>query len=196
MKFIRGAFPTFFRPAAALFGCALALALLPGGADAQAIYRWVDERGVVNYGNTDVPKDREVKAVDTTPKVAVRAESPPAVAAARPSDTESLRRELARAREEVSRLRQDATAANSGARPGPSYAEWREECERQRRVDCDDPAAYAAAGSVAGVLRQPVILRRPHLAPKPIPVAPRKEVRVLESGKPARAALKPLASLQ
>ena len=199
MQNVRGVFPSFFRPAAVALACSLAAAAVPADASAQAIYKWVDERGVVNYGNAEVPKDREVKAVDTAPKVALRSEPGPGSGAAnaKPNDTELLRQELARTREEVSRLRQNVAAVNSGAAKArrASYAEWREDCERQRRVDCNE-GAYAASESEAGVLRQAVIQRRPHPAPKHVLVAPKKELRVLESAKPPKAAIKPLASLQ
>ena len=197
MQNVRGVFPSFFRPAAVTLACSLAAAAVPVGASAQAIYKWVDERGVVNYGNAEVPKDREVKAVDTAPKVAVRSEPGPGATNAKPNDTELLRQELARTREEVSRLRQNVAAVNSGTAKTrrAAYAKWREDCERQRRVDCDE-GAYAASESDAGVLRQAVIQRRPHVAPKHVPAAPKKELRVLESAKPPKAAIKPLASLQ
>jgi hypothetical protein len=200
MQYVRGAFPSFFRPAAIALACGLGAAGLSGAVSAQAIYKWVDERGIVNYGNAEIPKDREVSAVDTAPKVVVRSDPRPrdaASAGAKPSDSELLRQELARTREEVARLRQNVAAVNSSAskhRRGESYVEWREECERQRRVDCDDDGAYPGSRIEGGVIRQPVILRRPAVTvPKPIPVAPNKDAPTKESGKPGKTAVKPLA---
>jgi hypothetical protein len=203
MQHVRGPFPSFFRPAAVALACGLGAAIFAGSVPAQAIYKWVDTRGVVNYGNAEVPGDREIKAVDTAPKVVVRSDTGPGkatAASAKPSDTELLRQELTRTREEVARLRQNVAAVNSRAskyRGGESTIDWREECERQRRVDCNDHGAYPGSRPEEGIVRQPVILRRP-AAPvaKPIPVMPKKDLPVLESAKPAKASIKPLASLQ
>jgi hypothetical protein len=202
MQHVRGPFPSFFRPAALALACAVGGALFPGAVPAQAIYKWVDERGVVNYGNAEIPKDREVKAVDTAPKVVVRSDPAAggaAAAGAKTSDTELLRQELARTREEVARLRQNVAAVNSSVaktRRGESRIEWREDCERQRRVDCDDEGANPGSRADGAVMRQPVILHRPPAAAaKPKPAAPKKAEPLLES-RPDRGTIKPLASLQ
>jgi hypothetical protein len=116
MQYVRGPFPPKFRDA----GRSLALALLilaaaPALAQQQSIFKWVDERGVVNYGNAEVPKNVAVSLVDTTPQASAKPDSRSAANAARParlSDADVLREQLARSHEEIARLRQAAAAAN------------------------------------------------------------------------------------
>jgi hypothetical protein len=147
MHQVRGPFPPEFRSAA---GAALlvicALSALPAMAQ-QSIFKWVDDRGVVNYGNAEVPKNSAVSLVDTSPQAA----SHPAVkieSRARParlSDADVLREQLARSQEEIARLRQasaanaaTAPAASTAARRAENYAAWRAQCESEHRADCDE----------------------------------------------------------
>jgi hypothetical protein len=144
MHQVRGPFPPEFRSAA---GAALlvicALSALPAMAQ-QSIFKWVDDRGVVNYGNAEVPKNSAVSLVDTSPQAA----SHPAVkieSRARParlSDADVLREQLARSQEEIARLRQASAAgppaASTAARRAENYAAWRAQCESEHRADCDE----------------------------------------------------------
>jgi len=155
-------------------------ALWVSTSSAQTIYKWVDERGVVNYGNADVPKSRDVKVVDTTPPVAAQAGAKTRDAAVRParlSDADMLREELLRSREEIARLRQTAASApkNSASHPPEGFGAWREACEKQHRDDCSE-AAFTAENPPA--LNQPVSYSKPAApdpamqvagAPKPAP---------------------------
>jgi hypothetical protein len=151
---------------------AISAVIFNATASAQTIYKWVDERGVVNYGNADVPKTRQVSVVDTTPPVAAQSGAKPRDTAARPtrlSDADMLREELMRSREEVARLRQNpAQTAKGSPGHGPeSYAAWREACEQHNRVDCDE-ATYNAETQAGGLPRQPAAVRQPvTYAPKP-----------------------------
>jgi len=111
MQQVRGPFLPIFRAAAGPL--VLAICFAAPSAFAQTIYKWVDERGVVNYGNADVPKKREVTVVDTTPPVAIQPGANPRDAAPHPvklTEADMLRGELMRTREEIARLKQAAPA--------------------------------------------------------------------------------------
>jgi hypothetical protein len=169
MQTLRGPFLSVFRAAAGQTLSVLCLlALCAATASAQTIYKWVDEHGVVNYGNADVPKKGEVKVVDTTPPVAAQPGAKARDAAARPvrlSDADMLREELLRSREEIARLRQNSAAVpKSGlGHPAEGYAAWRDACEKQHRDDCSEAAFNADNPSV---VNQPVSYSKP-TAPEP-----------------------------
>jgi hypothetical protein len=169
MQLLRGPFLSIFRAAAGLTSFVLCLLVLCAGpASAQTIYKWVDERGVVNYGNADVPKSREVKVVDTTPPVAAQAGAKTREAAAHParlSDADMLREELLRSREEITRLRQNAAATpkNIAGHPPEGFAAWRDACEKQHRDDCSEAAFNTDNPSASN---QPVNYSKP-TAPEP-----------------------------
>jgi hypothetical protein len=139
MQTLRGPFLSIFRAMAGLTPFVLCLLALAAPASAQTIYKWVDEHGVVNYGNADVPKKGDVKVVDTTPPVAAQAGAKPREAAMHParlSDADMLREELLRSREEISRLRQSASVSkNAASHPPEGFAAWRDACEKQHRDD-------------------------------------------------------------
>jgi hypothetical protein len=176
MQQLRGPFPFIFRAAAGTVALSISLVLVPTTASAQTIYKWVDQHGVVNYGNADVPKtaDAKVSVVDTTPPVTAQPGAKPRDTAARPSpsrlsDADMLREELMRSREEVARLRQSpAAAAKSNSGHGPDgFPAWRDACEQQHRTDCDE-TTYNAEGQTGGLSRQPAAVRQPvTYAPRP-----------------------------
>jgi hypothetical protein len=168
MQMLRGPFLSVFRAAAGLtLFVPCLLVLCAGTASAQTIYKWVDEHGVVNYGNADVPKKGEVKVVDTTPPVAAQPFAKPRDAAAHPvrlSDADMLREELLRSREEISRLRQNAAVSKNGTgHPPEGFTAWRDACEKQHRDDCSEAAFTADNPSV---VNQPVNFSKP-AAPDP-----------------------------
>jgi hypothetical protein len=197
MQMLRGPFLTIFRATAGLTPFVLTLfvrslfVLCATTASAQTIYKWVDEHGVVNYGNADVPKSREVKVVDTTPPVAAQPGAKAREAAAHParlSDADMLREELLRSREEVSRLRQNASVSKNGAgHPPEGFAAWRDACEKQHRDDCSEAAFIADNPSV---VNQPVSYSKP--------AAPDPGLQVAGSGKPAprTSATNPITTMQ
>ena len=174
MQHVRGPFPSFFRLAAGLFTLAVCASVGMPGASAQTIYKWIDERGVVNYGNSEIPKSRDVSIVDTAPPVWVRPdsksrESTSDLATPQRGNTPQLRQERARSREETARPRTNVAQVNSGnsSKSSSAYATWREACERQRRVDCNE-ATYtdetrAGPAHHAARVRQPVVVE-----PKPV----------------------------
>lgn len=192
MQQVRGPFLSIFRAAAGSLVLAVFTGMFATVTSAQTIYKWVDERGVVNYGNADVPKKRDVSVVDTTPAVAAQPAAKPREAAARQarlSDADMLREELMRAREEVTRLRQGAAQvakANTGRGP-EGYAAWRDDCEQQHRANCNE-TTYAAEGQAGGLpQQQPAAVRQPvTYSPKPASDVPGQgTLQVAGSIKPA-----------
>jgi hypothetical protein len=146
MQHVRGPFPPEFRYAAALVLTLIAAA--PAMAQ-QTIYKWVDERGVVNYGNAQVPKNSNVSLVDTTPRVAASTDAKPAGPAARTgrlSDADVLREQLARSQDEISRLKQ---AAGGAPARRPDFATWRLQCEKEHHVDCNEETYNALPKAAA-----------------------------------------------
>ncbi|MGH7644442.1 MAG: DUF4124 domain-containing protein [Gemmatimonadales bacterium] len=118
---------------------ALAVAVLasPAGADT---YKWVDEKGVVNYSNTPPVNRKSVKLDDEQGRVStIEAYDYSRGGAAKRE--QALQERVARLEREVARGRQ--TAALDAAAAAEAYRAWREQCFAERRVDCDDP--YAAS---------------------------------------------------
>jgi hypothetical protein len=117
---------------------ALAVAVaLPGLAHGQ-VYKWVDDKGVVNYSSSPPPKGKKVVTVDensgrvtTVPTPDARSADP--AAAADPA----LRRRVDQLEREAAAQRQ--TAAQQEAAAADAYRRWVEQCRAERRVDCDDP---------------------------------------------------------
>ncbi|WP_374341593.1 DUF4124 domain-containing protein [Methyloversatilis sp.] len=106
-----------------------------------SVHRWVDERGVVNYGDRP-PEGRKASRVETTDPLGVTepvqrpAAAAPATAGAGFPDRGVVQREVEEAlRRERSAAERDLTARREAAK-----AQARQRCEEQRRVDCDNPA--------------------------------------------------------
>jgi hypothetical protein len=121
---------------------------------AGSVYKWTDQRGVVNYSSAPPPDAQRLKVVDTSP----------AVGLAGGASSEDVRywreqraRELARDMREVETLRQRreaeqarqdqfrhqlalASQASGGDEERRRLA--REQCLRERRVDCDQTGGY------------------------------------------------------
>jgi Domain of unknown function (DUF4124) len=208
MQRLRGPFPSVFRAtavlpvlfAALLVNCCLAT----NPAFAQTIYKWVDERGVVNYGNAEVPKSKDVSIVDTAPQVV----SQPDVKAreakqAKAVEADSLREQLQRSRDEVARLRQNSaqgyTGGNTSKGSDSFFAAWREDCERKHRTDCTE-ATYAAetqAVPAPGALRPPANTQ-PAPPNKAVFNKPAKDasMQFAGAGKLAPGATKPITVMQ
>ena len=115
--------------------------LLVGVAHAQ-VYKWVDDKGVVNYSSTPPPKGKGVVKLDednsrvtTIPAPEVRRDDP--AAAADPA----LRRRVDQLEREAAAQRQ--SAGQQEAASAEAYRRWVEQCRAERRVDCDDPSRGA-----------------------------------------------------
>lgn len=116
------------------------LAMLPLGALAGGtVHRWVDERGVVNYGDKP-PSGRNATAVPITDPLTVSGQPappagtpPPARAGTPPLDRDAVRQEI----ESALRREQAAQVQEAARNQEKARAEARRRCEEQRRVDCD-----------------------------------------------------------
>ncbi len=136
-----------------LLGSMGLLATAPG--HAQQVYKWTDDKGVVNYTTTP-PSLRKSAVVDVAPAVAGRgavmdydesqywrarsqreAASESALDRMR-RDTESLRQ---------ARLQQDIAKAEAASQQKSATQRAIEQCRSERRVDCEFPAANNWPGS-------------------------------------------------
>ena len=117
---------------------ALALA---GVAHAQ-VYKWVDDKGVVNYSSAPPAKGKGVVKLDedrvtTIPSPGARRDDPAAAAnPAAPGDP-ALRQRIDQLEREAAAQRQSAGQQDAAA--ADAYRRWLEQCRAERRVDCDDP---------------------------------------------------------
>ncbi|MBL8383025.1 MAG: DUF4124 domain-containing protein [Burkholderiales bacterium] len=141
----------------------VAAAALAPFAHAGTVYKWTDARGVVNYSTAPPPEAQRLVRVDTTPAVAAAGAASDTESAAsherrlreqmQQIDTLRQARELAQAREQQQRhemqlARQAADTEEARRRLA------REQCLRERRIDCD------AAPGVAYVPAPVVVVRR------------------------------------
>jgi hypothetical protein len=138
---------------------ALAALLALAPAVPAEIYKWVDEKGVVNYSNTSPENRKSVKLEDEQGRVStIEAYDYSRDGAAK--GAQALQERVARLEQEVARGRQMAAADDAAAQE--AHRQWREQCFAQRRVDCDDPYAesfvpgYAVPGVVVAPVRRPV----------------------------------------
>jgi len=112
----------------------------PLAAPAQ-VYKWTDDKGVVNYSSTPPDNRKSQKLDEDKGRVST-------IEAQDFSKTDAARKEQA-LKERVDRLEQDAQR-NRQAATAQEFAaveaqrQWRERCIADRRTDCDDP--YAAGG--------------------------------------------------
>ena len=154
-----------FRRMAVCMACA-AMAL-PGLAVGE-IYRWVDENGVVNYGETP-PQNRQSRLVDV--ERARLSVYTPAPVAAPPAD-DALGQKIERLERELARTRSDSDASSRLA--AERELQRLERCRRDRRVDCDEialedyPPAVIYAPPAYWKPRPPIHARPPH-RPQPLP---------------------------
>jgi hypothetical protein len=119
---------------------ALAASLLLALPAHAQIYKWVDDKGVVNYTGTPPANRKSVALDEEQGRVStIQAVDYSKVGAARRE--QALQARVARLEEEVARGQQ--TAALDAAAAADAYRVWREQCIAQRRVDCDAP--YAAS---------------------------------------------------
>jgi hypothetical protein len=89
---------------------ALLLAVVATTAGAQTLYRWTDERGVVNYGDTPPRGAKDVRPVKSNQVTVVPAVPREQIDAARKRDDERRRQQVARDAEEA-RAREAAEQA-------------------------------------------------------------------------------------
>jgi len=151
--------------AGALLAGAL-LVIAPASAQQSGIYKWKDEKGVVHYSNTPPPEGTKATVLDESKsKVSVvpAIQMPAQPAAGADSQLKNRVQRLERELEDERRGQAAASQAQSEA-----YQRWREECLKQRRLDCDDPSA--AASPIYGYPAPPVV--RPPGTRPPRPDSP------------------------
>ena len=177
--------PTFAAVARlALAPLACAALLAPGLAAAQTVFKWVDANGVTNYTTTPPPANgRKVAAVNAAPAIA--GSSPQGMAPAEEAQYWRARREReaaedmreSRLRREAEDLRQAQVRQDMGLRQDEENRRRAEDarrqamfdqCQRDRRVECD---SYGYGYGTPVVVR-----RRPQpitsAAPFPVPGSP------------------------
>jgi hypothetical protein len=147
-----------------LVGVLLAAALLvteSASAQKSNIYKWKDEKGVIHYSNSPPPEgtkatvlDESKSKVSVVPSVQVPADSATGTDKLLQNRVRRLEREL----EDERRSQAASSQAQSEA-----YQRWREECLKQRRLDCDDPTA--AASPIYGYPAPPVVRPPPGQRP-------------------------------
>jgi hypothetical protein len=121
-------------------------------------YKWVDEKGVVNYSNMPPENRKSVKLDDEQGRVStIEAYDYSRDGAAKRA--QALQERVSRLEQEVSRARGRQTAALDEAAAAEAYRQWREQCFAQRRIDCDDP--YAAAYDPGLVYPYPALVPAP-----------------------------------
>src|SRR5215467_4174546 len=100
------------------------------------VYKWVDDKGVVNYSSTPPEKRKSTKLDEENGRLSVVESS--GYARTVPSSRErALQDRVDRLEQEAARNQQ--TAAQQEALAQQASLQWREACIAQRRVDCDDP---------------------------------------------------------
>jgi hypothetical protein len=117
------------------------LAGLAGTVAAHAqVYKWVDDKGVVNYSSAPPPQGRSGVRLN---EEASRVTTVPAPEARRDDAAPALRRRVEQLEREADAQRQAALQQDAAA--NEAQRRWIEQCRAARRVDCDDPNRGAFA---------------------------------------------------
>jgi len=114
---------------------AAALAALAPAALGQ-VYKWVDDKGVINYSSTP-PGNRKSQVVDEDKGRVSTIEAPDYPKAETARRERALQDRVDRLEQDASRNRQSAAAQDAGS--AEAYRQWRERCIAERRTDCDNP---------------------------------------------------------
>lgn len=107
---------------------------------ADTVHRWVDERGVVNYGDAP-PNGVRTTAVPTHDPLTTSGPSGAARPSVTPDGAAAARPDNAVVREAVEQALQRQNAAQLAETRKQEEAAWaaaRRRCEAERRVDCDE----------------------------------------------------------
>ncbi len=155
-----------------LFAALLAAAAAAQAAPASSVYKWVDEKGIVNYTTTPPPAQRKAAVVDVAPAMTGRSAlhgysdlsyswTPDA---AGQSELERMRSQGEQTRQAQSRAE---LAAQRTARSQAANQQAVDRCRSQRHVDCDinpypagstlDPYSLYPYRTIVGVRRAPVV---------------------------------------
>ena len=121
---------------------ALAAALLAAPAAYAQVYKWVDEKGIINYSSTPPDKRKSQKLEEDKGRVST-------IESYDYQKEDAARRERAlkdrvdRLEQDAQRNRQQSAAAQDPAAAAEAQRQWRERCIAERRTDCDNPYASA-----------------------------------------------------
>lgn len=157
----------------------LACLLVVSAAPASTVYKWIDEKGVVNYTTTPPPQDgRSGKpaVLEVAPAVGARGAAADTGEAHywRARAEREAARDLAEARmrretEELrqARLRQQLAAAERDATKKTAAQAAVEQCRAERRIDCENAPGMASGGVIAAAPAYPqvVVVTRAARAP-------------------------------
>lgn len=146
-------------------------------AHATTVYRWVDEKGVVNYTTTPPPAARKAATVDVSPAVAGQGEvldgeearywrARNQREALRDATDQRMQRETVQLQQ--ARMRQEMALAENRARERSQRQSAVDQCKSQRHVDCET----APYGPTYGQPVPLVIVARPGVNPFPSTGAP------------------------
>jgi hypothetical protein len=138
----------------------VAAAVLASPAGAQ-LYKWVDDKGVTNYGSAPPANARNVQKVDeSNPRVST-------VPGLKPEEVQAG--ENRALQQKVDGLERDLEAQRRATADAQARAaadtQWRERCLADRRVDCDDPSR--------GQIDYDPGVVYPYYPPRPVPPRPR-----------------------
>src|SRR5215475_2179682 len=100
------------------------------------VYKWIDEKKVVNYSDTPPEKHKSTKLDEENGRLSTVESYNYARNLPSPRER-GLQDRVDRLEQEAARNRQ--TAAQQEAAAQQAFVQWREACIAQRRVDCDDP---------------------------------------------------------
>ena len=172
-----------FSRSAALGALALGAAVLLAApvAHAQQVYKWTDEKGVVNYTTTP-PSLRKAAVVDVAPAVTGKGvlmdydearywRARDQRESASEMTMERMRRDTETLRQ--TRLRQEIASAEAAAQQKSATQRAIDQCRSERRVDCESPAANnwpGGGGYVTSTLYpspQFIIVNRAAVTPAP-----------------------------
>ena len=148
----------------------LAAALVwPGATHGNTVYKWTDQRGVVNYSTTPPSTGQRASTVDISPSVGLPAdasaeevrawrEKRERALASDKRELESMRRSREAEQARTDQNRQQLAMAdreNQAAEARRQAA--RDQCLRERRVDCDSPNSQftTTQGTTTVIARRP-----------------------------------------
>ena len=147
----------------------------PAAALAATVYKWTDEKGVVNY-TTVAPDKRPAQAIDAAPAVEGKGQGASydearywreraQREALRDLQGERLQSETELLRQQ--RLRQEIAAAEAQSRQKTEAQLRLEQCRAERRVDCDSAAYGGAMYGYGGYAPGVLVVQRLGRAPAP-----------------------------
>ena len=155
--------------------------LLASSAAANTVFKWVDDKGVVNYATAPPPAARNLVAINAVPAIVSTGSQAgdeearywrerrqrESLREARDDQDLRLRRETEELRQ-VQIRQQMQLASQSASADDQRLRLAREQCLRERRIDCD-----GAAGGFVSYYPAPIVVRAPRqsirqVAPFPV----------------------------